>query len=162
MIGRARTLMIAAMTLAVGACGFTPMYANPQVSANMRAIAVVTPQTRVGYLLREQLNDQLAVDRMATPRYRLTVAVVERRRPRGLNPDDTPTRYELHLDVTYTLAEAEGGKVILKKMRPVFVSADAVVDPYASVAAQQDSQQRAAEEAAEIIRTDVSLALAGK
>lgn len=149
-------------TLALGGCGFTPMYANPQVGANMRAIAVVTPQTRTGYLLREQLNDELAVDRMATPRYRLTIAIVEHRRPRGLNPDDTPTRYELHLEVTYTLAEAESGKVLLKKTRPVFVSADAVVDPYASVAAQEDTQERGAEEAAQIIRTDVSLALSGK
>lgn len=162
MIGRVRMLAIAALTLSVSACGFTPMYANPQLAPNMRAIAVTTPQTRTGYLLREQLNDQLAVDREAKPRYRLTVAILERRRPRGLNPDDTPTRYELHLDVTYTLVEAETGKTILKQTRPVFVSADAVVDPYASIAAQNDTQERAAEEAAEIIRTDVSLALSGK
>ena len=162
MIGRVRMLAITALALGVSACGFTPMYANPQLSQNMRAIAITTPQTRTGYLLREQLDDQLNVDRTATPRYRLAVAIVEKRRPRGLNPDDTPTRYELHLDVTYTLVEAEGGKTILKQTRPVFVSSDAVVDPYASLAAQEDSQERAAEEAAEIIRTDVSLALAGK
>ena len=162
MIGRVRMLAIAALAACVSACGFTPMYANPQLNANMRAIAITTPQTRTGYLLREQLNDQLAVDRDAKPRYRLTVAIVEHRRPRGLNPDDTPTRYELHLDVTYTLVEAEGGKTILKQTRPVFVSSDAVVDPYASIAAQEDTQERGAEEAAEIIRTDVSLALSGK
>ena len=162
MIGRIRMLAIAALTLAVSACGFTPMYANPQLGANMRAIAITTPQTRTGYLLREQLNDQLAVDRMATPRYRLAIAIVERRRPRGLNPDDTPTRYELHLDVSYTLVDAENGKTLLKETRPVFVSADAVVDPYASIAAQEDSEQRAAQDAAQIIRTDVALALSGK
>ena len=37
---------------------------------------------------------------------------------------------------------------------------DAVAQPYASMAAQQDAEQRAADEAAAMIRTDVALALA--
>src|SRR3569832_2423059 len=92
---------------------------------------------------------------MYTPaQYRLAVVSVERRRARGLNPDDTPTRYELKLDLTYTLTEIAGGKVVLKGAKPIFISTDAVVQPYASVAAQQDAELRAATEAAELIRTN--------
>jgi LPS-assembly lipoprotein len=155
-------LAIAALAALTGACGFQPLYAQPNVVGGMRAISIVTPQTRTGYLMREQLSDELAVNKDLTPRYRLTITILERRRPRGLNPDDTPTRYELHLDVGYTLTEIEGGKVLLKGMRPVFISSDAVVQPYASIAAQGSSEERAASEAAQIVRTEVVLALAGK
>ncbi len=162
MIGRIRTLAILGLAALTGACGFQPLYADPKVSGGMRAIAIQTPQTRTGYLMREQLRDELAVNTDLTPRYRLVITIAERRRPRGLNPDDTPTRYELRLDVGYTLTEIDGGKVLLKATRPVFISADAVVQPYASIAAQNDSEERAATEAAQIVRTDVALALAGK
>jgi LPS-assembly lipoprotein len=164
MIGRIRTtLLLAAAAVSVAACGFRPLYGDPAVTEGMRSIAIVTPQTRTGYLLREQLRDQLAMTgAIDKPRYRLTVAIQERRRPRGLNPDDTPTRYELRLDLTYTLAEAEGGKVILKGARPVFISSEAVVQPYASITAQQDSEERAATEAATIIRTEIAQVLAAK
>jgi len=156
-------LALAASLPLLGACaGFTPLYAQQGLAAGMSAIAVETPQTRTGYLLREQLEDQLAVRKDTPAQYRLAVVIVERRRPRGLNPDDTPTRYELKLDLTYTLTEIAGGKVVLKGAKPIFISTDAVVQPYASVAAQQDAELRAATEAAELIRTDVALALAGK
>jgi LPS-assembly lipoprotein len=163
MVARLRALALAALLpLMIGACGFQPLYAQPGVTGGMSAISIVTPQTRTGYLMREQLEDELAVNKGATPRYKLAVAIVERRRPRGLNPDDTPTRYELRLDVTYVLTELPGGKVLLTRTRPVFISADAVVQPYASIAAQEDSEQRAASEAAQAIRTDVALTLSGK
>ena len=69
------------------------------------------------------------------------------------------TRYELRLDLTYTLSEAQGGKVLLKKTKPVFITADATDQPYSGIAAQQDSQARAASEAAALIRVDVALAI---
>ena len=162
MMGHIKIGAILALGLMTAACGFQPLYADPHVAGGMRAIAITTPQTRTGYLLREELSDELAVNRDLTPKYKLNVAIAERRRPRGLNPDDTPTRYELRLDVTYTLTEIEGGKVLLKQTRPVLVSSDAVVQPYASIASQEDSEQRAASSAAVIIRTDVALALQGK
>jgi LPS-assembly lipoprotein len=152
-----------AATLPLGACaGFVPLYSQQGLAAGMSAISVETPQTRTGYLLREQLEDQLAIRKDAPAQYRLTVVIVETRRPRGLNADDTPTRYELRLRLTYTLTEVPGGRVVLKGSKPIFVSTDAVIQPYASIAAQQDAEQRAATEAATLIRTDVALALAGK
>ena len=152
-------LALGALLPLLGGCGFTPLYAEPGLVPDLRAIEVHTPQGRTGALLREELEDALAVRHDTPARYRLDVQIVDRRRPRGLQPDDTPTRYELRLDVTYTLTEVPGGREILKRTKPVFVSADATDQPYAGIAAQQDSEQRAASEAADLIKTDVALAL---
>ncbi len=155
--------MAAALLLPlIGGCGFTPLYAQPTVGAGLSGVSLETPDTRTGYLLREQLTDALGLKSGAPAQYRLKVQVSERRRPRGLNPDDTATRYELRLDVSYTLTEINGGKVLLKKTRPVFVSDNQTQEPYANIAAQQDSQLRAATEAAQMIKTDVALAVSGQ
>lgn len=152
-------LALAGLLPILGGCGFTPLYAEPGLVGDLRAIEVSTPQTRTGALLREELEDALAVRHDAPARYRLDVQIADRRRARGLQPDDTPTRYELRLDVTYTLTEAPSGREILKKTKPLFITSDATDQPYAGIAAQQDAEQRAASEAAELIKTDVALAL---
>jgi LPS-assembly lipoprotein len=159
MVRRLAALAGAALMLGSAGCGFTPLYAQPGVTGGLTHIAVTTPQTRTGYLLREELEDALAIERGAPPVYRLAVQINERRRSRGSNPDDTASRYELRLDLTYTLTEVQGGKVLLKKTKPVFITADATDQPYAGIAAQQDSQRRAASEAATLIRVDVALAV---
>lgn len=147
-----------ATTAGCAGAGLTPLYAEPNVASNLHAVSIDTPKTRTGFMLRQQLEDELAVSNTETPRYHLAVTVVERRRPRGLNPDDTPTRFETRLDVSYTLTDADG-KVLLQRSRPVFVSVNAVVQPYASIATQDDSEERVARAAAQVIRTDVALAL---
>ena len=70
-------------SLAVSACGFTPMYAEPAVGSSLRRIAVTTQDDRLGYRLREQLEDVLAWDRGATPLYRLATEVQQNRRSLG-------------------------------------------------------------------------------
>jgi LPS-assembly lipoprotein len=157
-----KALALAALLPTLAACGFTPMYAQPGVTSGMRGIALQTPDTRTGFLLRQELEDRLAIDREAPAQYRLAVQLVERRRPRGLNPDDTANRYELQLTATYVLTEISTGKVLLQRTMPVNVTADATAEPYASVVAQQDSQLRAATEAAEVIKTDVAKTFAPK
>ncbi len=149
--------IVGLFSVTAGCAGLTPLYAEPGVTSGLHAIAIDTPQTRTGYLIRQQLEDELATGKEA-PRYRLAVTLVERRRPRGLNPDDTPTRFETRLDVNYTLTDTDG-KVLLQRSHPVFVSVNAVVQPYASIATQQDGEERIAREAAKAIRTDVALAL---
>jgi LPS-assembly lipoprotein len=59
----------------VSACGFTPIYAEPAVGSSLRRIAVTTQDDRLGYRLREQLEDALAWDRSSAPLYRLTTQV---------------------------------------------------------------------------------------
>ena len=154
------TLMVAPLATLGGCAGFQPLYGHGALAADLSAISIQTPQTRTGFLLRQQLADELALKKDVPARYRLSVTFDEVRRPRGLNLDDSPTRYELRLNLTYVLVEAATGKVMLKASKPVDVSTDSVVQPYASIAAQQDAEQRAASQAAEMIRTDIAMTLA--
>lgn len=156
-----RVLIALALASGLAACGFTPMYAKPGVSSGLARIDVQTPNTRTGYLLRESLEDALAWDRTAAPAYRLRVDVTESRYPRGLRVDDTATRYELALSTSYVLTDVRTGAAVLQGARPVAVTYDAAEQPYAGIAAQEDGQARAADQAAELIRIDLMKFFAG-
>jgi LPS-assembly lipoprotein len=145
------------VTLALGlaGCGFTPLYATPGVSPGLAAIEVSAPKGRVGYLLRESLDDALAHDKDAQPRWRLDMEITSSRDPRGLRRDDVAERYELGITVRYILTEIATGKVAHTGAVTTEVSYDAADQPYAGIAARQDSQQRAAADAARKIHLDL-------
>jgi LPS-assembly lipoprotein len=141
---------IAALTLS--GCGFTPLYATPGVTPSLASIEVVAPKGREGFLLAEQLNDALAIDRSAPPRYKLNLTVHEARYNRGLTIDNVAERYESHVTVHFDLVDLVGGKTIKSGQETVEVTYAAALEPYAGVAAQQASQENAAAEAAQRIR----------
>ncbi|MDO9607698.1 MAG: LPS assembly lipoprotein LptE [Brevundimonas sp.] len=147
--------------LAVSACGFTPMYAEPAVGSPLRRIAVSAQDDRLGYRLREQLEDALGWDRSATPLYRLTTQVEQERRSLGRRIDDTATRYELTVKASWTLTPAAGGTPAtgVQTVTTTYAAAD---QPYAAIAAQQDGEERAASELARRIRLDLMQALSNQ
>lgn len=143
--------------MGLSACaGFQPLYAQPGVTPNLRTVEVTTPQNRAGFLLREQINDQLSRQLDQPARYRLDLKVDEQRYARGLRVNNVASDFELNLRVDYQLIENGSGRVLTKGAAPVtvfYVSANA---PYAGIAAQQDAQERAANQAAIQIRLDLS------
>ena len=154
---RALLALILATPL-VSACGFTPIYADPAVGSSLRRIAVSTQDDRLGYRLREQLEDALAWDRSSAPLYRLTTQVEQNRRSLGRRIDDTATRYELTVKAAWTLTPTSGGTPLTgtEMVTTTYAAAD---QPYAAIAAQQDGEERAAAELARLIRLDLMLAL---
>jgi LPS-assembly lipoprotein len=56
--------------LALTGCGFTPLYATPDLGAGLAAVEVMTPEGRAGALLREQLDDALGRRASVAPAYR--------------------------------------------------------------------------------------------
>ena len=152
-------LMLA--TPPVSACGFTPIYAEPAVGSSLRRIAVSTQDDRLGYRLREQLEDALAWDRSSAPLYRLTTQVEQNRRSLGRRIDDTATRYELTVKAASTLTPTSGGTPLTgtETATTTYAAAD---QPYAAIAAQQDGEDRAAADLARLIRLDMMRALAGQ
>lgn len=156
-LGRIGAALGALMMLA--ACGFTPLYAEPGVSPTLSRISVSVPDSRVGYELRQALEDELAWDRGQTPLWRLETDVEQRRGALGRRVDDTVSRYELVLVVRYQLTPVSGGEAITDAVTATVTYA-AADQAYAAIAAQRDGEQRAVAEAARLIRLDLSRALA--
>lgn len=146
--------IVAAGLLAAG-CGFTPLYAQRGLSPTLSVIEVVTPDTRSGYLLREELDDELGRDRGRPTEYTLTLDVDEDRFARGLRVDDVATRYEVRLLVDYVLTGRDAAP-LTRGQAAVSVTYDSPDQPYAGVAANADGQERAASQAAQRIRLELA------
>jgi LPS-assembly lipoprotein len=146
-----------AASLALGGCGFTPLYATSGVSADLSQISVKVPRGRTGFLLSQDLEDSLAMDRNKPPLYRLEITLVERTYPRGLELNDVANHNETHENVSYKLIELATGKVLKTGLEPIEVTYAVAQQPYAGVSAQQDAEERAASTAADRIRVDLAV-----
>lgn len=144
--------LVAALGLA--GCGFTPLYGDAGVGSSLSRIAVTTQDDRLGYRVREQLEDALGRDATRAPLWRLEAMLESSRRPLGRRIDDTATRYELTLRGSWTLTPAAGGPPLtgVETVTTTYAAAD---QPYAAIAAQQDGEERAAAELARRIRLDL-------
>ena len=144
----------------LGGCGFTPLYASPGVVPGLSAIEVNAPQGRIAYLIREDLDDVLARDKTQPPAWRLGFSVTETRDPRGLRRDDVAERYALGMTVRYALTSVKSGALVHSGEVVTQVSYDAADAPYAGIAARQNSQERAASDAARRIEIQLAAWLA--
>lgn len=159
-MSRLTGLILAGLAMVLTGCaGFTPLYAEPGVVDGLQRIAVQAPDTRTGYLLRERLEDAFGRDASQPPAYRLETRITERRNPLGRRADDTATRYELTLTVAYELTQLQGNQRIHSDILTVTITYAASTQPYAGVVAQQDGSERAAAQAADMIRLDLARVL---
>jgi len=156
-------LGLAALTLPLlSGCGFTPLYATPGMTPALASVEVATPvsdvgaTSREGYYLRLKLNDQLGHDPDTPSRYRLQTTLKTSRLALGARVNNIASRYELDLTVSYVLSDSVTGEVLTKGSVPVKVSYDSSDPPYATVAANQDAETRAAEQAAIFVRLALS------
>ena len=153
---------LALAALALAGCGFTPLYGRPGVGTTLSSVQVSAPTGRAGQLMREHLDDALSRDAGLKPQYRMDLQISEQRYPRGIRVDNVATRYEYVLTAAYTLVSTATNMTAKGGRGRVEVTYDSADQPYASVAAQQDAQDRAAGEAARKIELELATWLAGK
>ncbi len=156
--------LVAALPLLLGACGFRPLYggAGEEVARELAAIAVETPETRLGWLFGERLRAELAPGGPAPARYRLSVELRSRKQPLAIQLDDSITRFELALSARYVLRDASGQEVLHQGTLRRVASFNVVVSPFATLVAEQDAERRAAAELAQAIRTQLALYFRGR
>lgn len=157
--------LLAAFTLAAalglsGCAGFKPLYGETAVVKNLAAIQVNAPAGRTGYLIRQHLDDAFAKNHSVNPTYTMDLSLGEARYPRGVRIDNVATRYEYVLTAGYALRTAATGAVAKQGSVRVELTYDSADQPYASIAAQQDAQDRAASEAARRIEIELAVWLA--
>lgn len=145
-----------AAAVGLGGCGFTPLYAENGVTAGLTHVQVVAPQGRVGFLLRQDLDDSLGRDPGDKPAYKLEMQVGEARGAHGLRVDATAQRYEVDLSVGYTLTDLSTGKVVRFGTVTSHVSYDSADQPYAGIAAREDTENRLASDAAQKIEVEIA------
>jgi LPS-assembly lipoprotein len=166
MTGKAASAAILSAVLAgaaaLGACGFTPLYGVPGVTSGLSHVEVIAPpQDRVGFLMHEDLDDDFGHDQGAPPLYRLSMTLHQVRTAHGLTANATAQRYELDMRVDYALTEIATGKVVKQGSVVSNVSYDSADQPYAGIAARQDTQDRMASDAARRIELEVAAWMAG-
>jgi LPS-assembly lipoprotein len=161
---RAAAAALAGLALpALGACGFTPLYAQPGMVGGLTHIQVVTPagSGRVGFLLRQSLDDDFGLRKGEAPVYRLEMTLTPVRQAHGVLANATAQRYELDLKVNYNLIDAASGKTVHSGVVMSDISYDSAAQPYAGIAARQDVQNRQASDAAQKIEVQVAAWLSG-
>ena len=126
------------------------------MTADLSKVDVVAPQGRAGFLLRQHLDDELARNHDAPAAYRMDLRVFEARVPRGVRIDNVATRYEFTLTANYTLTTVASGQVAKRGTVRVELTYDSADQPYQAVAAEQDAEDRAAEEVARRIQLELA------
>ena len=158
-----RALIIVCASFAVAGCGFHPMYGGGGKLGPVLASIYVEPLAeRDGYELRNQLIDLLGSDgREAGKAYHLTLSLNQVSNGVTLQNDATITRYNDTLTATYVLTDAKGTEVT-RGTQTSLSTFNVSNSPYSTLAVQQDSDRRAADDLADRIRMDLGAYFSGR
>jgi LPS-assembly lipoprotein len=145
------------LSLTLTACGFHPLYGRGGASPAIMASIYVDPiPERTGYELRNSLMDLLDSGGAGSKRYRLNVRLADQRKGIALQNDATITRYNYLLDADYELTDSTG-KIVTRGHQSTLTAYNVVASPYATLAARQDAQKRAAQDLAQRIQLDLGV-----
>jgi LPS-assembly lipoprotein len=148
--------LAAAGLAALGGCGFTPLYANAGPTEGLTHIRVDAAQGRAGYLIGQDLEGSLGVNQSDPPVYKLDFTETEGVAGHGLNAIDVSQRFEVDMTVNYTLTDIATGKVVHSGKVVSIASYDSAAQPYAGIAARQDTESRVASDAAQQMQVQLA------
>jgi LPS-assembly lipoprotein len=157
----ARLLAAILVLLAVGlsACGYKPLYGKSGViRQDMSQVRVGQIPNREGQILRNALLDRINPNGEpgAAP-YTLNVSYSESLSQLAIRRDETATRANLRVSVTFTLREASSGVIAFKGRSRRTASYNIVQSDYANVVARRTAQRRAAHLVADDVSTRLAL-----
>lgn len=146
------------LSLLLVACGFQPVYKQSgvptELSQRLRAVEVpLLRGSRTEQLFSNRLEDLLNPQSAASPKqYRLDIEFKKEEQPAITQQNRKITRYRVVLSASYALYET-GGKTPLTKGKVTARSSyDDLTSEFANYSAETDSEQRTAEELAELLK----------
>ena len=162
---RFRNLVSAAVALAVSACGFQPLYgvgnggsAATAPGARLASIYIEPIPERVGYQLRNDLVDLFRAQTQGEgAAYRLKLVLRERKDGVALQTDASITRYNYALIAHYELTPAGATTPVRTGEVNALSSYNVATSPFATVIAERDASDRAANDIAERLRTELAV-----
>ena len=127
--------------LALGACGFSPVYGPQGTGARLQGqIAVEAPVKQVNYLLNRRIEERLG--RGAPGRYALSVRIVTESDGFGTTSDGSTTRYRLTGEANYVLRDIASNVVLAERKTVAFTGYSASGSNVATLAAERDATER--------------------
>jgi len=167
------------LAVAVSACTVRPLYmkedpgsagASAGTAAELASIAVNPVTTRDAQLVRNELIFLLGggAGEATNPRYSLQLNVFSQqlataRAPASTRDDiNVPTAAILTMSARYTLTDISSNQVVATGRRSMSSSIDVPRQQYAALRAQNDAQQRAARELAQLLRFAIAQDLVHK
>jgi LPS-assembly lipoprotein len=158
-----RTARILAAVLAVpavvalGACGFEPLYArttDDSVTAELAAVQIDPIKDRVGQMLQNKLRDALNPNGVpAKPRYILKVTLTETTQETIIQQTAFAARANLTLNVQFQLSHAKTRGGIYSGATTATSSYSFQTASLGTLAGEKDARERAVADAAEQIRS---------
>lgn len=158
-----RSLVVGA-ALALGGCGFHPLYASHARSgfdADLASIKVNTIADRQGQVLAITLRDGLNPRgaRVET-RYTLDVVLTDARADIGIRPDGTASRREVTMTAKFILKDVKkptDSAIVLQGITHSVSSFDVLNDNYATVVAEHSAEERTVHDVGDDILTRLEL-----
>lgn len=146
-----RTLLLS--LLALSACGFRPLYGGGTDSGAGRLLGnvrIIAGRGELPFRLREALIENLRPAPSGAP---LTLTVEGKVTRDGLliEDDDEITRYNLTLDVEYTLRRAGNPATLYTNQARTIAAFNATASQFATLISEREVQARAAEDVADKI-----------
>ena len=143
-----RALMLGLAALLLSGCGLHPLYAsggNGSVAGLLRQVQVAPIPGRAGWLMYNKFKQRLGEMGDSAPAYRLDVKLDENIIGLGIRGDRATTRERETLRARYQLVNLGTGQVVLDATAGSDEGIDVVSSEYATVAAEQTTQERLAD-----------------
>lgn len=153
----------------ISACTVRPLYSSGPTasgaragsSAGLNSIAIKPVDSRYGQEVRNHLifGFNGGAGQPADPIYSLTLNVVARKSAAAIVQrvtEDEPTAGTMTLTSDYVLTEIKTGKVVGQGKREISSSYDIPRQGFAQYRAEQDAENRAARELAELLRLSIA------
>lgn len=155
-------LMLLALALTLGACGFTPLYAErdtASITADLSMLDVHAPNDRLGRELKYGLLDLLsnAGNPPSNPTYVVEIAPIVYSEDLAIERDADVTRKNMVMVVPFRLVDTETKKTVLRSTARSRSSYNRVDSEFANIVAAQDAEQRIAAAIAEDIKLQLSI-----
>lgn len=127
--------------LALSACGFQPVYGPGGTGAQLQnRVLVDEPDERFGYLLTRALEERLG--RGNDARFGLGLTITTRQDALAIDPAGDTRRFNLLGEVDYALRALDTGDVVTSGKVDHFTGYSATGSTVATLAAEEDAQER--------------------
>ena len=138
--------------LALGACGFTPVYGPGGAALGLRgAVRVAAPEDRDAYELVKRLEERLG--QPAGGRYALDYRIVSSKKDAGVTAASEITRTQLFGTVTFTLTDTTTGAIALSGSVTSFTSFSNQGSTVSTASVERDAYRRLMVTLADLLTT---------